>query len=323
MLHAGREMALLKAIRMRIYTFFFALEDPQGLALFRIFFGVLVSLHLAQNWGVIAIWLTDDGAFSLKAAEKMAEPGLDILAWFPSTVPVVQGFILCSLLASFCLTIGYRTRLSAFVVFICATSLDHRNLGLIYGANHIIRICSLILSFSAAGQTLSLDSWQVRRHDLHPEIQRKFFSAWPRRLLQIQTAVIYFVTWNWKILGADWRGGRAVGKALSSGRPLGQWLAQQSSLIPILTYGTLTIEVLLSVALFLPKQIRYFVLGLGLLLHLGIELTMSIRLYQYYMVMLLFTFVDPDDFRKLSLWAGDLLETFRTAYAVKQEGGCA
>ena len=115
--------------------------------------------------------------------------------------------------------------------------------------------------------------------------------------LQLQTAWLYCQTFFLKLPGPGWQDGTAIYYALHylelkrfELRPLFYYLWQ----IKIATYGTLIGEFLLWSAVWFRKT-RYLVLGTGIALHLGINLTLQFPVFQYVMIACLVNFFYPED----------------------------
>jgi hypothetical protein len=62
--------------------------------------------------------------------------------------------------------------------------------------------------------------------------------------------------------------------------------------VQIATYGTLLIEVMTSVLIWV-KELRPYCIVAGLMLHIGLEFCLRIQLFGYAMMVLLLLFLDP------------------------------
>ncbi len=121
-------------------------------------------------------------------------------------------------------------------------------------------------------------------------------------MLQIQTAVVYFLTFYWKSMGVTWINGTAVYYAL-------HLQSFQRFPVPIhnlfvlksLTWTTLLIEFALAVLIWF-KELRYPVLLAGLGLHLGIEYAMNIPLFEWMIIAAYVNFIDPEDLSRTWNW---------------------
>src|SRR5262249_4135425 len=125
---------------------------------------------------------------------------------FPSYGAAVALFV-ALLLASLCLTVGYRTRLASVVVFVAVLSFEHRTPSIFSSADALLRILCFFLMFAPAGASLSVDRWRIAR-DRFWEFPAR--APWALRLVQIQISVMYLSTVWLKLHGSDWLNGTAV-----------------------------------------------------------------------------------------------------------------
>jgi hypothetical protein len=123
--------------------------------------------------------------------------------------------------------------------------------------------------------------------------------AWGIRLIQIEMTAIYASTALCKIQGASWWNGTAVWFVSRLSDGYGRALPSSFFDIPwtseIATWGTLFIEFLLPIALWI-RPIRNYAILAGLALHLGIELSMNLFLFQWIMMLGLLSFIDFERF---------------------------
>jgi hypothetical protein len=117
------------------------------------------------------------------------------------------------------------------------------------------------------------------------------------RMLQVQLSVIYLAAVWAKLQGDVWRNGTALSFAL---RMLDQlrvpnpgFVAGSPLLIEWLTFGTLLVE--LSIGLFVwSRRARWWVLGAGFLMHLGIEVFIMVGFFSIGMWCLYLVFLPPE-----------------------------
>ncbi len=121
---------------------------------------------------------------------------------------------------------------------------------------------------------------------------------WPLRLFQIQITLIYASNaWN-KLQGETWQNGTALFQVSRMTDYFGRgiipdWLFDLPWLLQICTWSVLLLETLLPILLWIPSTRRYAVI-LGILLHLGIELTMNLFLFEWIMIVGLLSFLKTD-----------------------------
>jgi hypothetical protein len=134
--------------------------------------------------------------------------------------------------------------------------------------------------FLPLGKVWSLDSilWKRKAATLEPVVS--IASA----AILLQVFFMYFFTGIWKSNDL-WYSGQALEKALSYEiyvKPLGTYLLDYTGLLKFLTYGTLLLEIIGPFLFFSPWKTVHFrmaVWTMFMLLHIGIEMTMTVALF--------------------------------------------
>jgi hypothetical protein len=114
-------------------------------------------------------------------------------------------------------------------------------------------------------------------------------------LIQLQFSLVYVMSYAWKLRVPTWRDGTAlyfVGQLEEFHRFPVPVLFDYLGTIKLMTWGTLAVELALGVLIWF-RRLRPYVLAAGLLLHLGIEYSMNIPLFQWIMIATMATFVEP------------------------------
>jgi hypothetical protein len=270
-------------------------------AVYRICFGVILLLNGLFLLPDAAALYGPDGVLPREAARALPHAnGLNVLAWLPENNGWVSAFFAVYLVAAACLSAGLLTRSSAAVVFLCLVSLHHRNLIVLNSADTFLRLASFYLVFSAAGRALSVDRWLRVRCGTEPPGEPAPAAPWAQRLIQIQLAVAYLATVHAKLHGNPWVYGTAVYyvvRVREFDRFPVPYLFDHLWTIKLLTWGTLVVEFSLGVLVWL-RDLRYPVLLAGVMLHLGLEYSMNIQLFQWVMLSAFVLFVDAKDFRR-------------------------
>jgi len=275
--------------------FFFAPCPPTAIALYRIFFGVLLLADMALLWPDLLVWYGEKGAVTLDTARSTAiGTRLNLFALLPPGDFWVWLFFAVFVLFACFLTIGLFTRLSTVIVFVGLVSIHHRNLFILNSGDSLLRLTSFLLMFAPCGAALSVDRWKrIRRGQEGPE--PPLHSPWAQRLIQIQIAIAYFSTFYWKTQGSMWIDGTAlyyVSHIAEFKRFPVPFLFDNLWLIKAATWFTLLTEFSLAVLVWI-KELRYYVLAAGVLLHLGIEWSMNIPLFEWIFIATYITFVEP------------------------------
>lgn len=295
-------------------------EQPHVLALVRIGVGaVLLWDFLEAAWlGIVPTLWGPDTLGGLPANILSRDPLPELYGWFPQTMdtPVVAYWLLIGSLVLF--TCGAGTRVSGLVALLIYAQLS-RVLPLgDRGIDLMLRNVMLVLLFSRCGATLSLDarlrtgSWWGTGEDV---------PAWPRHLLILQLVVMYFfagiqkTALAWTPLG----GYSALYIILQDPHIARIPFAWLEDVYPLTQASTATTHIweisapLMLVAYHLRAtadrggRLRAFVqrwkphwwwIGVGVLLHLGIALTMNLGIFPWAMLVLYPLWFHPDELRK-------------------------
>jgi hypothetical protein len=207
------------------------------------------------------------------------------------------------LVAAALVTVGLLTRISSAVVFVGLASLDQRNLFITHAGDTLLRLCGFFLVFAPAGAALSADRliriWRgVETAEIRPR------APWAQRMMQIQTALVYFSSFWVKSQGSYWINGTAMYYVYHLEQlqrfPLPAWLTIPA-LVKLTSWMTLAIEFSLGVFIWF-KDLRYAILLAGLMLHLLIEYSMNIPLFEWIMISTYINFVYPEDLTRAWQW---------------------
>jgi hypothetical protein len=290
--------------------FFFKPQSPTPVCLFRIFYGIVVLADLVMLRPEWLMWYGPHAFVSLDTTNKLSgAANMSLFAILPQTDLAVNIFFWVFLTCSLLLTIGYMTRFTSVAVYVCLSSIQVRNGFILNSGDTLLLVTGFFLMFAPCAATLSVDHWlRVRRGKA--DVSVPLFSPWAQRMLQIQTSIVYFATFYWKSMGILWINGTAVYYALHLQDfhrfPLPP--LHNLFLIKSLTWLTLLIEFALGVLVWF-KELRYPVLLAGLCLHLGIEYSMNIPLFEWIIVATYINFVDPEDLSRTWNWVHGLFET--------------
>jgi hypothetical protein len=112
--------------------------------------------------------------------------------------------------------------------------------------------------------------------------------------------LVYFATVLFKLKGHDWVDGTAVyytSRLENFQRIILPVVFEEKNFIKIMTWSALFIEFSLATLIWI-REMRKWVLMAGLLLHLGIELTMSIGCFEWLMMGAYVLFLDASDVKR-------------------------
>jgi hypothetical protein len=281
--------------------FWFEPTPTSTLAVFRIAIGFLIF-----GWTISLA--PDLFAFFSRSGILMEHPhgafGYGLLRVWPSNAGVLVLYFLL-LIASVCLTVGFRTRAAAVVVWVALVSFERRDPWVVNSGDLLLRHLAFYLMLAPAGAALSVDRWRATR-DRFWEFPRR--APWALRLVQLQLCLLYLVTvWD-KVRGTTWNDGTAVSYALRladlTRLPVPSAVSTSLVLSNVFTYGTLLIELGL-VFLVWNRRARPWILALGITMHLAIEATILIGFFSLAIITAYIVWVPPDTMSERVLRARD------------------
>jgi hypothetical protein len=291
-------------------AYWFGMVDARPLSLFRIFFAALLFKNAFYLLFLAETFYSDEGVTPRAAFWEITRINrFSLMDAMPHTW-MAQVFFACWMVVAGCLLLGYRTRLMVVLNFIIIASVHERNFVVLNGADLVARMLSFWAMFIPLGEYYSLDAlrhrWQLFRFtrniaDLRPPDSPRLIYALPVRLIQIQVALVYIFTFVLKLPGKPWHDGTALYYALqvqSLVLPWGVWFQEHMPLMvfKLGSYFALIMESGFVFFVFLPlvqPLMRGFGLLLGVIMHLGIAVLMSIQDFSAVMIISYFTFWEP------------------------------
>ena len=288
--------------------FFFEPQPPTPIALFRILYGVVVTVNLLLMFPDWLAWYGVRAWMSLSTMYKM-EPGmrLNLFTVMPQSDVWVSALFWVSLASAVLLTFGLLTRISSIAVFLCLTSVHERNLFAIHSGDTFLRVAGFFLVFAPAGAAFSVDRLIRLRlgkeaHDVRPR------SPWAQRMIQFELSLVYFFAFWWKSLGAPWVNGTALYyvEHLDEFRrfPVPAWF-QAPLLVKLGSWLTLVLEFSLGVLIWF-RELRYPLLLCGVLFHLTLEYWLNVPMFQWDVLTAYVLFIHPDDLERALAFLGRL-----------------
>lgn len=269
--------------------------DPRIASVFRIGFAILVLIQVAVVWDDAAMWFSDEGVLSVDTARLTTRPfGWSLFYWVPSTPLLIHGALWILVIHAVLMLVGVFSRLQAAAIFVWFVSFQNRNPLINDGEDTVFRIFAFMMVW------LPLDAyWSVlRRPNDSVAKSRAKSSAWALRLIQIEMTAIYASAAMSKLAGETWQNGTAmwyVSRMTDNfGRLVPSIYFDQFWVSAGLTWGALFVEAVLPVALWFRGTRKLAILA-GLALHLGIELSMNLFLFEWVMILGLLAFVVPNE----------------------------
>ncbi len=324
-------MISLKDITSGWNRFFFEPVSPLPIAVYRILFGLGVIANHVLLMPDLHAWFSDRGTISFATGGRLVGgAGLSLFAVLPPTAFWMWFVWALSFVTALLVTIGLFTRTSSIVLFLTLVTLHHRNPVILNSGDTWFRIAGFFLMFSQAGAALSVDRL-VRiargKESGAPEAR----VPWAMRMIQLQLAFLYFHAFVWKAIGPMWLSGTAVyytSRLSEFWRFPVPYVFEHMWTIKIWTWATLVVEFALGTLVWV-KELRYWVLLAGLLMHLGIDYSMNIQLFAFVMVSAYVLFVAPEHLERAFAWmrakwnAMTGFGTGRQAIPVLYDGNCS
>lgn len=280
--------------------FAFEPTDPAPMAAVRVAAGLL-----CLGW---ALSYLPDAAFFL--GSHGAEPTVPATYlsgdWSVGIGPPVLALLLLAA-AAVALTVGAGSRVASIVALVALTAIQRRNPETLNSGDELLRALVFYVVLMPSGECWSVDAWLRRRwRGLEPRDR----APWGLRLLQIQVSVIYFfAVWD-KLQGTSWANGTAVGMALQiedlQRIALPHWLLVAPPFAALVTYGTLATEIFLVFGLWVPR-LRWYAMGAGVALHLGIDATILVGWFSYAVIACYLAFVPAPVLRAAVAWVRNRL----------------
>jgi hypothetical protein len=285
--------------------FWFTQIPTSTFALFRIAFGILTfawALSLAPS--VFAFYSTD-GVLPIRP-DYDSNFDWSVFDVFPSDLAVAIVYFLLYI-AALMLIVGLRTRLAAFVVFVCLISFGRRNPWVLNSGDLLVFVLAFYAMLMPSGEGLSVDRWLRNRSHFWEFGMR---AVWPLRLVQIQISVLYLAAVWAKMRGTTWNDGTAVSYAFRMEDlerfPVPGFVTDTVVIANLLTYGTLAAELAIGILVW-NRILRPWVLLVGIGLHLGIDYSTRVGFFSYAVLVAYIAFVPPERATALILGARDRL----------------
>ena len=253
------------------------------------------------------------GLVSLSTMQEWESgPRFSLFFWIPEHNGIVIFIFVLMLLAAAGVALGLYTRVSLVLLCMCLISFHHRNVVILHSGDTLLRVMGLLLIFSPAGRMFSLD--YLRRSNRGDPWEMKT-TCWTQRLLQFQIAALYCQTFLAKLGGDTWRNGTAIyytSRLEEFSKLPVPYLFDHLWTCNLLTWGTLVVEFSLWTLIWI-RPLRYYVLAAGVLLHLGIDWTMNIPLFEYVMIASYVNFVDGKDLKAAFSFVKNFFQRSRAA----------
>lgn len=278
--------------------FWFEERSPLPMAAYRILFSLHVLGFVLLMLPDLSNWYGSQGLITSAAnKEWLITDRFSLFAWLPDTPWAIYGAFALLFITAITTGLGLFTRTSLLVLSLALFSIHHRNLIILNSGDLFMRLSAVYLLLSPAGNALSLDNLIRKKSGRSTPATSPI---WAQRLLQLQLCTVYLQSSLAKLAGETWCDGTAiyyVGRLLDFQKLPVPWVFDNMFLIKLLTWGTLVVEFALWTLIWV-KEFRYYILAAGILLHLGIEWSMNIPMFETQMICAYVVFVDPVDIQR-------------------------
>lgn len=291
---------LLNRSRAAVDRFLFESCSLATCGLFRIVYGTLLVIYVSIWLADGQRWFSDSGVMSAETARRVLDgPQWSLFFYIPATPTVVTGCLIVLLIQSICLLLGVFSRFQAACIFVWLLSFQHRNPLICDGEDTVFRLFAFFIVFIPVDAMWSVSSaWRSKGAR-----QLSTAHAWGLRLIQIEIALIYFsAAWS-KALGSTWRDGSALYYVYQMQDLFGRgwlpaWLTETEAVIRATTWGVVLVEAIVPLAIWWRPTRRIAIFS-GIALHLSIEYSMHLFLFQWIMIAGFVAFLNADDWEAL------------------------
>ena len=260
--------------------FWFRPRNLLNLGAFRIALGMIILIKLLLLLPIIGDFFTEQGMYPLSLSKRFVWPRLCLLDYLP--LDIAPQFFAVMLVITILFTCGLFTRAVAILMYVGCVSIEYRDPLLFNSGDRIIIIFLFFGMFSPWGATLSLDRFLAKRRGQAPQ-GPVVGSFWAVRLMQIQVCMMYFWSAYLKIQSSYWVNGETMYWILRNfGRtrfPLPAFFSDNMIGVNLITYFALIVEGLFPFFVW-SKHTRRYIIPAAILLHLGIEWSMNVQVFQ-------------------------------------------
>lgn len=290
-------MISLKSFIAGWNDFFYSKTDGEALCLFRIFFGIFLFINGISLIPDFHAWygVGSDSFLPIRDSfDLYSDFRINLFKVFSPTEVAAWFILLSYVVSSFMLMVGFKTRAASIICFITLTSLQNRNYTILNSGDTVMRCMLFLMMFTPSQVMYSVDSWLKQRRGERYDTEVSYLSI---RLLQLQFTLVYLATTLFKFKGLDWVDGTAIyytARLENFQRIPLPILFDYAILVKTLTWGTLFIEFAMGTLIWV-KELRKWVLLLGITLHIGIEVTMSIGIFEWVMMCSYLLFLEKEE----------------------------
>ncbi|MCM2350802.1 MAG: HTTM domain-containing protein [Bacteriovoracaceae bacterium] len=277
--------------------FFYSTTDATALCSFRIMFGLFLFLNGISLVEDFEVWfgIGSNALVPLQDSFTFYKNfRINIYKWLSPTEFSAWLVLVTYIATSFFVMIGFKTRISTIICFILMVSMQNRNYSILNSGDTLMRCMLFLMMFAPTQVKYSVDAYLKKNKDEPFETEISILTI---RLLQLQFSLVYLATTLFKLKGYDWVDGSAVyytSRLVNFQRIVLPIVFDYPFLVKFATWSALFIEFAMG-SLVWVKELRLPVLISGLLLHLLIEISMSIGFFEWVMISSYILFLAPKE----------------------------
>lgn len=277
------------------HQFFFEPRSTSPMVLVRVAWGTAAAVWALTLLPDIDPFLTTGGLRYDRGSPLGSWNPLDWTSW--SVAPTAVCVLL--VVAAVATAAGCRTRASSVVAVACMVALQRTNTTILNSGDLFLRQIGVAVMLSPCGLVWSLDARRRRRRSAPGSAPGRApgRAPWAMRLLQLELAVGYLISFALKMRGSTWRDGTALSLALRiedlQRVHIPGVLFRQTSVLGALTWSTLVFEATFIVLVW-ARPLRPWVLGVGVAIHLGIDVFLDVGFFSIAIWIAYLSFVFPD-----------------------------
>lgn len=261
------------------------------------YMALMRSFHL--DYYTDASWMPRSLRFFVMP--EMLRPPFSWFFWSDSWGPFFHYLLVLCLGLIF---IGVGNRLLVLIAWILQIAFIQRNYSIVFGADHIGTILLFLLSLTNCFESWTVKSFLVKKwpgfFKFRIQSHTDILGSVGVRLLQIQMCTIYCYTGLEKLKGSSWWEGTALWNVLANPQ---QTVADFTFIkhfpffIAFMTFFTVIYEIFWPVAVN-SRKTKNIWLGLGVLFHLGIGITMGLMVFSLVMTSTYLLFLSDLEYQK-------------------------
>ncbi|GIX00820.1 MAG: hypothetical protein KatS3mg111_4152 [Pirellulaceae bacterium] len=278
--------------------FLFHSCSPGTCVVLRIGYAILLLICTYSWWLDGPFWFSNEGVMSPQTARALTGGRTwSLLGAIDASPAVVQVGLSALLAHGLALLLGIGSRFQALMIFLWLVTFHHRNPLILDGQDTLFRLFAFYLMWMPLDARWSVGRWWFSGTVTDDPDQLRP-AAWGLRLLQMQMVWLYIsAAWS-KLLGEPWRDGTALFYVAQMGDLYGRgwWPELLLRNEMILRYGTWAVvlaEAILPLLL-MVRRTRGVGVAVGILLHLSMEYSMHLFLFQWMMILGLLSFLNFD-----------------------------